>query len=151
MKIRYINPGALYEPRFFTQVVTVEEAAKLIYVSGQVSYDRDGIVMAKGEMREQCEQVFKSLSHALKAAGASWKDVVKVNGYMVNLNPADVNVYREVRARYFDKEQMPASTLVGVERLVHEDLRLEVELVAAVSAARKPVPAKKAQKSKKKR
>jgi enamine deaminase RidA (YjgF/YER057c/UK114 family) len=71
---------------------------------------------------------------------------------MVNLNPADVNVYREVRSRYFDKDHMPASTLVGVERLVHEDLLLEVEVIAAVGAAAKPAaPANKARKRKKKR
>ena len=150
MKIRYHNPAALYESRFFTHVVSVQEASKLVYVSGQVSYDRDGIVMGH-DLREQCEQIFKSLSHALKAAGATWQDVVKINGYMVNLNPADVNVYREVRSRYFDKDRMPASTLVGVERLVHEDLMLEVELVAAVGAAGKTAaPVKKPRKSKKK-
>src|SRR5207248_2619178 len=98
--------------------------------------------------------IFKTLSHALKAAGATWKDVVKINGYMVNLNPADVNVYREVRSRYFEHEHMPASTLVGIERLVHEDLMLEVELIAAVGASAKAAsakvaPAKKAKPKKK--
>ncbi|HXI35280.1 MAG TPA: RidA family protein [Burkholderiales bacterium] len=150
MKIRYHHPEALYESRFFTHVVSVEEPKKLVYVSGQVSYDRDGIVV-HGDMREQCEQVFKSLSHALKAAGASWRDVVKINGYMVGLNPADVNVYREVRARHIGREYMPASTLVGVTRLVHEDLRIEVEVVAALGGAAKAAPAKKAKKGKKKR
>jgi enamine deaminase RidA (YjgF/YER057c/UK114 family) len=151
MKIRYHNPEALYEPRFFTHAVSAEDASRLVYVSGQVSYDRDGITLGK-DMREQCEQVFKSLTHALKAAGTGWKDVVKINGYMVNLNPADVNVYREVRSRYIDMERMPASTLVGVERLVHEDLLLEVEVIAAVGAAAKPAaPASKARKRKKKR
>jgi enamine deaminase RidA (YjgF/YER057c/UK114 family) len=138
MKIRYHHPEALYESRFFTHVVSAEEAKKLVYVSGQVSYDRDGIVIGKGDMREQCEQVFRSLTHALKAAGATWRDVVKVNGYMVDLNPSDLNVYREVRSRYFEKGQLPASTLVGVQRLVHEDLRIEVEVVAAVGAAAAP-------------
>jgi enamine deaminase RidA (YjgF/YER057c/UK114 family) len=149
MKIRYHNPEALYESRFFTHVVSAEEPKKLVYVSGQVSYDRDGIVIGKGDMREQCEQIFKTLSHALKAAGATWRDVVKINGYMVNLNPADVNVYREVRSRYFEREHMPASTLVGIERLVHEDLMLEVELIAAVGASAKAAPAKKAKRKKK--
>ena len=147
MKIRYHHPEALYESRFFTHVVSAEEAKKLVYVSGQVSYDRDGIVVGTGDMREQCEQVFRSLTHALKAAGAGWKDVVKINGYMVDLNPADVNVYREVRARHIGKENMPASTLVGVTRLVHEDLRIEVEVVAALGSR----TGKKNTKSKKKR
>jgi enamine deaminase RidA (YjgF/YER057c/UK114 family) len=35
---------------------------------------------------------------------------------------------------------MPASTLIGVKRLVHDDLLLEVEVVAAV--AEKAAPAR---------
>jgi enamine deaminase RidA (YjgF/YER057c/UK114 family) len=140
MRVQYHNPGALYEPRFFTHAVSVEGAARLVYVSGQVSYDRDGIVMGQGEMREQCIQVFKSLTHALRAAGASWNDVVKINAYMVDMNPAAVNLYREVRARYLDPKRMPASTLIGVQRLVHEDLKLEVEVIAAL-AEKKAKPA----------
>jgi enamine deaminase RidA (YjgF/YER057c/UK114 family) len=81
--------------------------------------------------------VFASLANNLKAAGATWLDVVKMNGYMVGMKPDSVNQYREVRARYLDPAAMPASTLVGVERLVHDDLLLEVEVIAALPAARK--------------
>ena len=137
MKRKNLNPKALFDPRFFTHTVAVEGAATLVFVSGQVSYDRDGVVVGKGDMRAQAEQVFASLAHNLKAAGATWLDVVKMNAYMVGLTPENLNQYREVRARYLDAAAMPASTLVGVERLVHDDLLLEVELVAALPAARK--------------
>lgn len=134
MKRRNLNPKALFDPRFFTHTVALEGAATLVFVSGQVSYDRDGIVVGKGDMRAQAEQVFASLAHNLKAAGATWRDVVKMNGYMVGLSAEAVNQYREVRARYLDPAAMPASTLVGVERLVHDDLLLEVEVIAALPA-----------------
>lgn len=134
MKKRYLNPQELFDPRFFTHTVAVEGAFTLAYVAGQVSYDRDGVVVGKGDMRAQAEQVFRSLTHALKAAGAGWSDVVKLNGYMVGMSPEAVNQYREVRARFLDPKALPASTLVGVQRLVHDDLLLEVEVVAAIAA-----------------
>jgi len=137
MKKRYLNPKALFDPRFFTHAVSVEGGHTLVFVSGQVSYDRDGIVVGKGDMRAQADQVFKSLAHNLKAAGAAWRDVVKMNGYMVGMNPDAVTQYREVRARSLDAKPMPASTLGGGARLVHEHLLLEVEVIAAVPAARK--------------
>lgn len=146
MKKELLNPNALFDPKFFTHTVAVTGPLKLAYVSGQVSYDRDGIVVGKGDFRAQCEQVFKALSHNLKAAGATWGDVVKLNGYMVDPNPEDVAVYREVRSKYFTRDAMPASTLVGVTRLVHEDLRLEVEVVAAVAVAAEPKARKPAAK-----
>ena len=137
MKRRNLNPQELFDPRFFTHTVAVEGAATLAFVSGQVSYDRDGIVVGKGDMRAQAEQVFASLAQNLKAAGATWRDVIKMNGYMVGMSPDRVNEYREVRSRYLDPAAMPASTLVGVERLVHDDLLLEVEVIAALPAARR--------------
>ena len=145
MKKELLNPNALFVPKFFTHTVAVTGPLKLAYVSGQVSYDRDGIVVGKGDFRTQCEQVFKALTHNLKAAGATWNDVVKLNGYMVDPNAEDVAVYREVRSKYFARDAMPASTLVGVTRLVHEDLRLEVEVVAAIATA-EPKPRRPAAK-----
>jgi enamine deaminase RidA (YjgF/YER057c/UK114 family) len=121
----------------------VSGPAKIVYISGQVSYDRDGFVIGKDDMRAQAEQVFKCLTHNLKAAGATWSDVVKLNGYMVKMNADAVNLYREVRSRYLDPKRMPASTLIGVKRLVHDDLLLEVEVIAAVAEKAAPARARK--------
>ena len=138
MKTEYLNPKELFEPRFFTHTVAVSGAAKIVYVSGQVSYDRKGAVVGKGDMRAQSEQVFACLTRNLKAAGASWSDVIKMNGYMVRMNPEAVTAYREVRTRFLDPKKMPASTLVGVDRLVHEELLLEVEVVAVLGERLRP-------------
>jgi enamine deaminase RidA (YjgF/YER057c/UK114 family) len=132
MKKQYLNPKELNTPRFYTHAVAAEGAGKLVYVSGQVSWDAAGGVVGKGDMRAQSEQVFRNLDAALKAAGARWDDVIKMNGYMVGLNAERVNAYREVRQRFLKEGALPASTLVGVEALVHPDLLLEVEVVAAV-------------------
>jgi enamine deaminase RidA (YjgF/YER057c/UK114 family) len=103
-----------------------------VYVSGQVSWDASGNVVGKGDMRAQSEQVFKNVTAALKAADAGWADVIKMNGYMVGMNPERVTAYREVRQRFLKEGVLPASTLVGVEALVHPDLLLEVEVVAVI-------------------
>ena len=134
MRKQFLNPKGVFDPGFlFTHTVAIEGAARLVHVSGQVSYDERATVVGKGDMRAQTEQVFDNLTNCLKAAGADWADVIKLNGYMVGLNPESVKAYREVRSKYLDPTRLPASTLVGVERLVHPDLLLEVELVAALS------------------
>lgn len=143
MRKQYLNPKEIFQSPFFTHTVAVSGPARIVYVSGQVSYDRDGFVIGKDDMRAQAEQVFKCLTHNLKAAGAAWSDVVKLNGYMVKMNNDAVNLYREVRSRYLDPKRMPASTLVGVKRLAHEDLLLEVEVVAAVAEKAPRAKAKK--------
>ena len=143
MRKQYLNPKELFHSPFFTHTTTVSGPAKIVYVSGQVSYDRDGFVIGKDDMRAQAEQVFKCLTHNLKAASATWSDVVKLNGYLVKMNADAVNLYREVRSRYLDPKRMPASTLIGVKRLVHDDLLLEVEVIAVVGEKAAPKKAKK--------
>lgn len=139
MKKQVVNPAALgAPPRFYSHAVSLEGPAKLVYVSGQVSWGPDGKVVGAGNMRAQCEQVFKNLTSVLRAAGASWGDIVKMNSYMVGMNAENVAAFRDIRSEYLKAGQLPASTLVGVTSLVQPELLLEVEVVAAIGAARKP-------------
>ena len=148
MKKEYLNPKELNTPRFYTHAVSASGAGKLVYVSGQVSWDASGNVVGKGDMRAQSEQVFRNVGAALKAAGAGWDDVIKMNGYMVGMHAERVSAYREVRQRFLKQGALPASTLVGVERLVDPDLLLEVEVVAVTGQAAAPLKKAKAKKKK---
>lgn len=152
MKKQYFNPQELGPaPRFYTHSVRVDGPERLVYVSGQIAFDAEGRVLGKGDMRAQAECVFENVTRCLRAAGAGWSDVIKMNGYMVNMNTENVGAYREVRQRYLKEGQLPASTLVGVTRLVHEDLLLEVEVIAALGAPAAKAKAKPAAKKAKKK
>ena len=150
MEKRYLNPKELgAAPRFYSHAVSVTTPGKLLYVSGQVSWGPDGKAVGAGDMRAQCARIFQNLTSVLRAAGAGWNDVIKMNAYMVGLNADNVAAYREGRAAHFKGTTPPASTLVGVTSLVDPDLLLEVEVVAALgAAARHPATKKKAAKKK---
>jgi enamine deaminase RidA (YjgF/YER057c/UK114 family) len=130
-KIQFLNPKGLSKPMGYTQVVAAQ-TGKLVYVSGQVPLNAKGEVVGKGDFRAQVIQVMDNLNTALAAAGATMKDVLKVNYYVVNLKPEQVAVIREVRGKYFSAEHPPAGTLVGVTSLVQEGYMLEIEAEAAV-------------------
>jgi enamine deaminase RidA (YjgF/YER057c/UK114 family) len=157
MKRQYVNPKELgAAPRFYSHAVSVEGPARLVYVSGQVSWGPDASVVGSGDMRAQCEQVFNNLTAVLRASGAGWADIIKMNSYMVGMNAENVAAFREARSRHLRPGQLPASTLVGVTSLVQPELLLEVEVVAALGAgakqaARKPAKKKAAKKAAKKR
>jgi enamine deaminase RidA (YjgF/YER057c/UK114 family) len=154
MNRQYVNPKELgAAPKFYSHAVSLSGQAKLIYVSGQVSWGPDGKVVGAGDMRAQCEQVFKNLTNVLRAAGAGWSDIIKMNGYMVDINAENVAAYREVRSEYLKAGELPASTLVGVTSLVQPELLLEVEVVAALGggSARAAQPKAKAAKKKRRR
>jgi enamine deaminase RidA (YjgF/YER057c/UK114 family) len=129
MPAQFLNPPGLGPTNGWTQVVT-STGAKTIYVSGQVSIDERGQVVAKGDLKAQTEKAFANLDVALKAAGATFDDVVKMNLYVVGLKPEQVPLIREVRARYVNKKNPPASTLVGVSALVGADWLIEIDVIA---------------------
>lgn len=127
---QFINPFPIVPPGY-THVVVVT-VGKTIYISGQVPVNEKGETVGTGDFRAQVIQVFENLKTALTAAGATFNDVVKMNTYVVNYQPADVAVIREVRKNYLSPTHPPASTLVGVQALVNPDYRIEIEAVAVI-------------------
>jgi enamine deaminase RidA (YjgF/YER057c/UK114 family) len=131
MQTQFLNPSTLCSTFGWTHVVSVT-GGKTIYVSGQVSVNERGDVVGKGDLRAQTVQVFENIKQALAAAGATFRDVLKSNLYVVGLKPEHVAMIREVRSRYFDATHPPASTLVGVAALVGADWLIEIEVVAVI-------------------
>ncbi len=152
MKRRAINPSALSVPTGYSHVSTVTGGTS-IYVSGQIAFNKEGQIVGIGDVGAQAKQVYENLGACLKAAGATFKDVVKLVSYVVNLTPEKAAAARAVRREYLGEEPFPASTMVGVTALVNPDLLIEVEVIAFVPdrpaskaklAAKKKAPAKKA-------
>lgn len=126
--IERINPQGLSTPTGYSHVVSTR-GGRTIYIAGQIAFDTSGQVVGKGDLAAQTRQVFENLSIALKAAGATFSNVVKTNYYM--RDASQVAVVREIRSKYFTSE-LPASTLVEVSRLANPDLLIEIEVIAVV-------------------
>ena len=126
--IERMNPSGLSTPTGYSHVVSTR-GGRTIYIAGQIAFDAGGQVVGKGDLAAQTRQVFENLSIALKAAGATFSNVVKTNYYM--RDASQVAVVREIRSKYFTKE-LPASTLVEVSRLANPDLLIEIEVIAVV-------------------
>src|SRR5205823_8202070 len=77
-KVKRTNPPTLSKPTGYTHVVEAT-GGKTVYISGQIAFDTEGKIVGEGDMKAQVEQVFKNLQAALSAAGATFKDVVKMN------------------------------------------------------------------------
>ena len=132
MATQFLNPPGLCPTFGWTHVVTAT-GGKTVYISGQVSVNERGEVVGKGDLKAQTQQTFENLAIALAAAGATFRDVVKMNLYVGGLKPEHVPLLREVRGRYVSAEKPPASTLVGVSALVGADWLIEIEVVAVVA------------------
>jgi enamine deaminase RidA (YjgF/YER057c/UK114 family) len=125
----FLNPETIHRPTGYTHVVEVT-AGRPVYIAGQVALDPAGALVGPGDIRAQARQVFDNLQAALRAVGAGFEQVVKLNFYLVDAT--QLPAVREVRDQYVNTARPPASTAVEVRRLVREDLLIEVEAVAVI-------------------
>lgn len=113
----------------YSHVVTVNGSGKTIYIAGQLARDAAGNIVGPGDMRAQLEQTFKNLDLCLKAAGASWADVVKTNTYVTDYEA--FSKHSDVRMRYFGVG-IPTSTTIQISRLAQPEAMVEIEMIAVV-------------------
>lgn len=117
----YIGPN-----EGFSQTVVVKTGNfKTIYISGQIGDGED--------LEVQTRTTFLNLEKQLQNGNANFKDVVKMNTYIVNFNPdVDLPIFRKIRKEFLGNENYPASTLVGVESLGRKEWLIEIEAIAVI-------------------
>jgi enamine deaminase RidA (YjgF/YER057c/UK114 family) len=134
MRKSVLNPDGVFRHPGFSRVTVLEGPMKLIFIAGQTPSDENYRCIAPGDMRAQYLAVMKNLELQLRAAGATFADVVYRRTFVL-----DVDAYLKVSTdpetpKFFNAEAMPGSTMIGVTRLSHPDFLIEVDLLAAVSA-----------------
>ena len=135
-KTHFINPFPI-KPPGYTHVVATSGTTTL-YISGQVPVDEKGEIIGKGDLEIQTRQVFKNLGTCLRAAGADYKDLVKITIFVKDYKGEMLAVIRKVRNEFLDAQQPPASTLVGVQSLFKADVLIEIDAIAVVNEKDKP-------------
>jgi enamine deaminase RidA (YjgF/YER057c/UK114 family) len=128
--IRFMNPPAIAKPGGYSHVVEITGPGRIVYIAGQLGLKPDGTIA--GDFRAQAAQAFENLKAALAAVGAGFDDVVKLNNYLVDI-ASNLSAYREVRDKYVNTAQPPASTTIGVPALARADALYEVEAVVMLA------------------
>ncbi len=94
--VRFSNPKTMAKPPGYTYVVEATGPNRLIFIAGQLGLDMDNqLVGGPGDFRAQAFKAFQNLKLALEAAGAGFKDVVKINSYLTDMS--HIGTFREVR------------------------------------------------------
>jgi len=128
---RHLNPPAIPAPRGYSHVVETKGPSRTIYLAGQLGMTADGkFAGAPGDFRAQAIQCFENIKAALAAVGATFEHVVKVNNYLIDM--AHLPLYFEVRDRYVDTKNPPASTTIQISKLARPDALYEIEAIAVV-------------------
>lgn len=131
MSLEHLTPEGLFKPAVFTQVV-VATGRRMVFISGQVSMDAEGNLVADGDLAGQSKQVYNNLSKALSAVGAKPSHVVKLTTYVVGYRPDMLPAMGAARTAVLGTTDLPASTLVGVQALAQPGYLIEVEAIAVI-------------------
>ena len=119
----------LFDPPTYSQGVKVGGAQTILFLSGQVAYEKDGSVGCRGDFKGQARGAFAAIKALVESQGGTMANVVKITTYVTDMH------YRvdlaPIREEFLGKKG-PASTLVEISSLAHPDWMIEIEAVAVI-------------------
>lgn len=120
-----ISSGTIWEQKYgYSRAVLVGDQ---VVVAGTTAVDETGAIIGEGSPYEQARFIYQKIDRALREAGSSLRDVVRVRTFVVDITRweevarAQGEVFAAIR---------PAATLVQVSALVDPKLLVEIEVDA---------------------
>jgi enamine deaminase RidA (YjgF/YER057c/UK114 family) len=120
-----IFSGTPWEPKVaYARAVQVGDT---VYVSGTTATDPSGKIVGPGDMYAQTVQAIRNVESALQRLGLGLEHVVRTRLYVT-----DITRWEEAgkaHAEFFG-EIHPATSMIGVARLVDPEMLVEIEAIA---------------------
>ncbi len=115
-----------YESDFgYAQAALID---KTLYLSGSVAADADGRLIAPGDMAGQMRAAYTNIQRTLAANGSNFDQIVRETIYTTDMDALLKNT--DVRFEYYDKERLPTTSWVQVQRLVDPGFLVQIEVTA---------------------
>lgn len=128
-----INPWTLYDGAPY-DYASLAPSGTLLFTAGACPLDAEGKVVAPGDFEAQARQALDNLDATLTAAGSRLSDVLKTTVYVAATDRSELlRVWAVVEERFAPAR--PPSTLLGVSVLGYRDQLVEIEAIAACTAA----------------
>ncbi|MBI4337694.1 MAG: RidA family protein [Chloroflexi bacterium] len=105
-----INAPELYDPspELYCHAI---RAGNLLFCAGHIGRDKAENYVGPGDVEAQAKQALENLGHTLRAAGGSFRNVVRLTIYL--RNQSDRGKVAEVRSRFFG-DHLPTTTTLTV-------------------------------------
>jgi 2-iminobutanoate/2-iminopropanoate deaminase len=117
----------------FSEVVTVRNVGKIIYLGGVGAEDENsaqgGVILHRGDFGAQCRYAWDKIKRLLQKHGATVENIDKVVTYMTDVR--DFFEAGKCQTEAFAGAIQPAGTVVVVAALVWPGMLLEVDVTAS--------------------
>ena len=128
MKKQRISSGSTFEAEMAYSRAVVD--GDFVFVAGTTGFDYSTMTLADG-MAEQTAQCFKNIESALKQAGASLADVVRVTYVLPSF--AELELAKPVMRQYLG-DVRPAAMMISAG-LIDPRMKIEIEVTARKRSA----------------
>jgi enamine deaminase RidA (YjgF/YER057c/UK114 family) len=133
MKIDVVQPEGWKPPRGYANAVRVWDAAKLVFVAGQVAWDADQKLVGANDFAAQFAQALKNVVTLVKAAGGEPQHLVRMTIYVTDRRQY-LAATREIGERWREilGKHYPAMSLIEVSALLEPGALVEIEATATL-------------------
>ena len=128
MTITHLNPPSMHSSPAFSQGTIIPAGTRLLFVGGQNGVGPDGKVVSD-TIEAQTEQALRNVLAVLAAAGASQKDVAKMNIHIIE--GTDVNAGFGASLAVWGANPT-AITVIAVPSFANPDVLVEIDAIAAL-------------------
>jgi len=111
----------------FSQAI---EANGLLFVSGQVGWNKNYEFTGTGTFKDQVEQSFINAMAAVKEGNSHVNGIVFIRFYVKDLDGEKRKIIGNQLSKYYPTDYKPATTLIGIQTLARADLLIEIEVIA---------------------
>ena len=120
-----VSSGTVWEKKYgYSRAVRVGDT---IFVAGTTAVDEHGTVVGPNDPYAQAMFIFKKIDSALREAGSSLSDVVRVRTFVTDISRWEMVAKAQGEAFATIR---PAATLLQVSALVNPELLVEIEVDA---------------------
>ena len=133
MKIETLQPDGWKAPRGYANGIAAIGTTKLVFVAGQIAWDKDQKLVGAGDMAAQFAQVLRNVVAVVSAAGGEPQHIVRMTCYVTDKQQY-VTATREIGAAWREilGKHYPAMALVQVAGLLEPGALIEIEATAAM-------------------
>ena len=130
MQTQIINPWKWQDSQGWSWGIETRGAERVLYGAGQVATDEAGRVKHPGDIAGQLASALDNLEVVLAAGGFSLSDIVRIDYYTTDVDGVMKN-WAIVSERLLAAGCRAGGVLLGVTRLAHPDLMVELQAIAA--------------------